>query len=185
MTNISLTNTIDEMLEAAVSAGTGMYTGRKIVTFKPGAHDAGVRSLSTATRKPVVSTADFASHAIDFAALGDAWSVVFPELNIAVLTAPAAAEPRFTQMVEASAADSPILSIEPETFVFASDVHYQSYVRGFAAAAERIFRDLGGKGSASDLQAPGSHEEEAAVIATTWGLAATRAASSQFSGTGI
>jgi subtilisin len=185
MTNISLTNTIDEMLEAAVSAGTGMHTGRKIVTFKPGAHDAGVRSLSTATRKPVVSTADFASHAIDFAALGDAGSVVFPELNIAVLTAPAAAEPRFTQMVEASAADSPILSIEPETFVFASDVHYQSYVRGFAAAAERIFRDLGGKGSASDLQAPGSHEEEAAVIATTWGLAATRAASSQFSGTGF
>jgi subtilisin family serine protease len=83
------------------------------------------------------------------------------------LTASAAAEPRFTQMVEAAAADSPILSIEPETFVFASGVDYQSYVRGFAAAAERILQDLGGKESTTGLRAPAPHEQEAAVMATT------------------
>ena len=181
----TLTATVDEMLEASVSAGSGMYTGRKIVTFKPGAHDAGIQMLTRSSSTRVVSTADFAGHAVDFSALGDASSLIFPELNVAVMTAPATTEPSFTQMAAAAEPDSPILAIEPETFVFPSGEDWQAYIRGFAAAAARISQDLGGSAGGAVTRAPAPHEEEAAVAAATWGLVTIRATASRFSGAGI
>jgi subtilisin len=185
MADVMLTSTVDEMIENAVATGTGFYTGRQIVTFKPGALEAGVQSLSESVSMRVASTADFADHAVDFSTVGDASSLVFPELNVAVIATPAVAESSFTAMAAATEPDSPILAVEPETFVFPASDEWQAYIRGFAAAAERISRDLGGMPSSAVLRAPARHEEEAAVAAATWGLAAIKAVASRFNGAGI
>src|SRR5580765_4216886 len=96
MADAMLTATVEEMLDNAVATGSGFYTGRQIVTFKPGAADAGAQHLTARMGMRVASTAEFADHAVDFAAMGDASSLVFPELNIAVIAAPAAAEASLT-----------------------------------------------------------------------------------------
>ena len=94
MADMMLTATIDEMLENAVGTGSGLYTGRQIVTFKPGAHRAAVQSLSDVGSLRVASAADFDSHAVEFRELGDAEMLVFPEIDVAVMAGPAAAERR-------------------------------------------------------------------------------------------
>jgi subtilisin len=184
MADMMLTATVEEMLENAVTTGSGMYTGRQIVTFKPGADAAAVRSLAVAPSMRVVSTADFQDHVVDFGALGDATSLVFPELNVAVVSGPMAADAAFAQIAAAPAPDSPVLAVEPETFVFPYADEWQEYLRGFAAAADRIARDLTG-GAAPALRAPAPLVEEAAAAAATWGLVATRATTSHLSGRGI
>jgi subtilisin family serine protease len=181
---VTLTATVDALLEAAVTGGSGMYTGRKIVTFKPGAYEAGVRSLAASPSLRAASSADFTDHAVDFATLGDAASLLFPELNVAVMPAAQPGEPVAAMAPAMAVPDSPILAIEPETFVFPAEGDWQSYVQGFAAAAARIAQDLGGMPGAA-MRLPAPHEEEAAVAAATWGLVATRATESRFSGAGI
>jgi subtilisin len=173
------------MLEASVISGSGMYTGRKIITFKPGAHDAGMQRLTASASLRVAHAADFTDHAVDFSALGDASSLVFSELNVAVVGGTAAVEPSMTQMLAATDPDNPVLSVEPETFVFPSGEDWLAYVQGFAAAAARISQDLGGLAQGAVVPPPTPHEEEAAAAAATWGLAATKTTSSKFSGTGI
>jgi subtilisin family serine protease len=185
MADPTLTATVDEMLETAAVAGTGFYTGRQIVTFKPGARDAAVLHLSDRLGMRVASAAEFTEHAVDFTAMGDAGSLVFPELNVAVVSAPVAAAAAPMMMTEALEADSPILAIEPETFVFPAADDWQAYLRGFAAAAERISSDLGALHDRGPPGVPVAHEEAAAVAGSTWGLAAIRAEQSQYSGVGI
>ena len=185
MADMMLTATIDEMLENAVGTGSGLYTGRQIVTFKPGAHRAAVQSLSDVGSLRVASAADFDSHAVEFRELGDAAMLVFPEIDVAVMAGPAAAEPAVARLAAVPEADSPILAVEPETFLFPSTDGWQEYLRGFAAAADRIHRDLGTTGVGLARPAPLPHEEEAAAAVATWGLAATRATTSHYSGRGI
>jgi hypothetical protein len=132
--DMMLTATVDEMLENSVATGSGMYTGRQIVTFKPGTDSAAIRSLAAGPGMRVASAADFEDHVVDFSALGDAATLVFPELNVAVVATPMAADPAFVRVAPAADPDSPILAIEPETFVFPCADEWQEYLRGFAAA---------------------------------------------------
>src|SRR5947208_1507313 len=111
--------------------------------------------------------------------------LVFPELNVAVVAGPAVADPAIARLAAVAEADSPILAVEPETFIFPSAEDWQEYLRGFAAAADRIHRDLGAAAVGAARRAPLPHEEEAAAAVATWGLAATRATTSHFSGRGI
>jgi subtilisin len=185
MADMMLTASVDEMLENAVTTGSGLYTGRQIVTFKPGAHQAAVERLSAVGSMRVASAADFDNHAVEFGALGDTAMLVFPEINVAVMAGPAVADPAVARLTAATEADSPILAVEPETFLFPSTEGWQEYLRGFAAAADRIHRDLGTAGGAAARRAPLPHEEEAAAAVATWGLAATRATTSHYSGRGI
>jgi subtilisin len=170
------------MLENAATTGSAMYTGRQIVTFKPGADSAGLRSLAADRSMRVASAADFTDHVVDFGALGDAATLVFPELNVALVSGPMVADPAFARVTASAEPDNPILAVEPETFVFPCADEWQEYLRGFAAAADRIAQDLSGGAAA---RAPVSLVEEAAVAAATWGLAATRATTSHLSGRGI
>lgn len=184
MADMMLTATVDEMLANAVTTGSGLYTGRQIVTFKPGAHQAAVANFSAVGSMRVASAADFDSHAVEFGELGDATMLVFPEINAAVMAAPAVTDPAVARLTAATEADSPILAVEPETFLFPSE-DWQEYLRGFAAAADRIHRDLGTLGVGAARRAPLPHEEEAATAVATWGLAATQATTSHYSGRGI
>jgi subtilisin family serine protease len=185
MADMMLTATVDEMSENAVTTGSGLYTGRQIVTFKPGAHEAAVQSLSAAPSMRVASAADFAHHTVDFSALGDSTMLVFPELNVAVMAGSATTDPAFARVASAAEADNPILAVEPETFLFPYVDDWQEYLRGFAAAADRISRDLTAPGGPAARRAPAPHEEEAAAAVATWGLVATGATTSHFTGRGI
>lgn len=115
------------MLENAATTGSGMYTGRQIVTFKPGAHEAAVRSLSAGPAMRVASASDFPDQIVDFEALGDATTLVLPELNVAVVASPMATDPAFAGIAAAAEPDSPILAVEPETFVFPCADDVQEY----------------------------------------------------------
>jgi subtilisin family serine protease len=183
MADMMLSATVDEMLENAVTTASGMYTGRQIVTFKPGADAAGMQNLAADPTMRVASAADFVDQVVDFSALGDAATLVFPELNVAVVASPVATHPAFVGMASAAEPDNPILAVEPETFVFPCADGWQEYLRGFAAAADRIAHDLVGEGAAARVPAP--LVEEAAVAAASWGLVATKATSTHFSGRGI
>src|SRR4051812_39456188 len=113
MADMMLTATVDEMLENAAAAGGSMYTGRQIVTLKPGVDAAAMRSLDMGPALRVASAADFEDHVVDFGALGDAAGLVFPELNVAVVASPMAADPTFDRLTAAADPDSPILTVEP------------------------------------------------------------------------
>lgn len=184
MPSISLTASIDELLEAAVQAGTGFYTGRHIVTFKAGAQAEATQLLGMTASMRVAMTSDFDNHAVDFAALGDAGSLVFPEIGAAVVLAPDGDGATLANALSIADTGSPVQTIEPETFVFPSSESWQAYLRGFAAAADRIRDDLTGDLGALPQPGPVPHAEVAAANAT-WGIVATRAAASRFSGQGI
>lgn len=184
MTTPSLGTSIEELLEQAAAEGRGFETGRYLVTYRPGAREDAVKSMRSGAAIRSASAADFESGAVDFDGLSGAQSLVLPELDVAVVSA----HPDERGALESMVADSsnPIEAVEPETFVFHQGADWREYLRGFAAAADRIQKDLGG-GGGEPAPAPGGGDpdEEAAVAGVTWGLAATRAAASPLTGRGI
>lgn len=180
----------DEMIAAAASAEgeQTLYTGRQIITFREGAASEGIRSLEGAAGT-VARSSDFETGAMAFESVGDAGLVVFEELGIAVAPAGAGVA---DQLSRASAtesigtADSAIEAIEPETFVFPYGHDLDSYLAGFAAAAERIRGDmLGGQAHGADPTESAIEGVDASALAATWGLIATRGSVSRFTGRGI
>jgi subtilisin len=179
-TDITLATPIESLLVLAAERESGFETGRQIITFRD--RDASsaerVSSLGT-TAANVASSADFTDE-VDFTALGGADYVMFNELNVAVSSGrPDVTESLATLSVADSA--SAILAVEPEIFMFSTDIA-ADYLRGFNAAVDRIRQDLAS--SAAFVPGPGP-EDAAALAAATWGLLATKASSSSFSGRGI
>ncbi len=178
---------VDEMLAAAAAdggdpaAGNAFLTGRSIVTYARDEAAGVARSLGFNAGARVASAEDFDDGIVDFAALGDAQSVLFPELGVALLSA----EPEARGMVATMAADAtnPIATIEPETFVFPSARDLGEYLRGFAAASARIGADWLDQAGDAAAAAPGT--VDAAALAATWGLQATGAATNPLTGRGI
>ena len=186
---------IDEMLLAALERGEDSFeTGRFLVTFKEGAADAGLQSLGMQGMR-VADARDFAEQAVALDTVGDADAVVFPEINVALVSG-GAAEARSMRVQAETAADDPVESIDPEHFVFAEGTpgeflrglaeesespNPREYLRGFMRAAEVIARDLRltAGPALEDVQ------EEAQVLGATWGLNACRVPPSIRSGAGI
>jgi subtilisin len=191
---------IDEMLLAALERGDDSFqTGRYLATFKEGAADAGIRSLSSARGMRVADARDFTDQSMAMDDVGDADAVVFAEIGVALVGGDAA-QARGMSADADIASDSAVESIDPEYFVFAHGTEDEylrmygaspaagcsnpgDYLRGFARAAETIARDLYGVAGASLPFA--EPEEEALVSGATWGLKACRVPLSSRSGNGI
>ena len=170
-------SSVEELLLAAQErGGDSLETGRYLMTFKDGALDDGAKSLKARGMR-LADARDFKDHAIEMSTLGDADAVVFPEVGVALISGPAAAE-RALDTAEATADDASVHVVEPEYFVFSDGVS-GDYLRGFLSAAEAIARDLGGV--VTDEQA----EEEVAVLGATWGLNACKVPPSLRNGVGI
>jgi len=177
-TAAATTSGVDEMLLAALERGVESFeTGRFLVTFKEGAVKEGVQALSARGLRSA-DARDFASQAVQD--VGDADSLVLPEIGVAlVAAAPAAA--RGLSVQDEIAADSAVQSVDPEYFVFATGA--ADYLRGFNRAAEVIAKDLGGT---ADLRMPEFEEEEQVqVLGATWGLVRCKVPPSPRSGAGI
>jgi hypothetical protein len=123
---------------------------------------------------------------VTFENVGDADTLVFPEIGVALVGAAAAQERSLIASAEI-AADSPIEAVEPEYFVFAEQdparttpIDAAEYLRGFARAAQAIAGDLAEIGQ-TELEA----EEGALVLGATWGLVRCKVPPSVRSGAGI
>ncbi len=164
-------------------------TGRFIVTFREGAHDEAVAALekSGGVRDAnLVRSADFAESGIDMDQVPAEGGLVLGNLGMAVVDiAPDAAGALATEAGDESA----ILAVEPEGIMYAlSEIKGMSldYLRGFRDCAQSLY--------AAAAAAPPEDEEGADLIDAagladspthTWGLIATKAAVSRFTGQGI
>ena len=207
---------VEELLLAAQERGDeSLETGRYLVTFKEGAAEEGLQSLGASGKGMRVADArDFEDQAATIESVGDADALVFPEVGVALVGGAAAAERGMGTAEAEIAADSPIESIDPETFVFANEEPPRRYQRtydpagnlgtgrlgtlgngGTATAAEtptteylRGFARAANAivGDLTETEAPTLEEEEEVLVAgNTWGLIRCRVPTSPRSGVGI
>jgi subtilisin family serine protease len=171
--------TVDDLLAAALTRGDeSLETGRYIVTFKESAVDEGRKALGSQGLR-MASARDFQDQAVSLEDVGDADAVVFPEIGAAVIGGGAFKQRGLSVQAEIPA-DSPIETIEPEYFVFATQNDTDLYLRGFVRAAEAIAQDLRTPQEA-ELEA----EEDPRVVGATWGLIKCKVPPSLRSGVGI
>ncbi|MDX1947513.1 MAG: S8 family serine peptidase [Pirellulaceae bacterium] len=176
--------------EPAALPVTGGPT-RFIVTFrddaigKPQVMRSALRSTTGARSMALAS--DFAGSALNLEETGGADAILFEQLGIAVVTGDRTAH---RNMAVAAASDSGnILAVEPEGFMTASAQLSKDYLRGFRDAAQRLYEMSDGGAPLAPFMplpsdAPAEMEAEAATD-FTWGINATRANTSRFSGQGI
>lgn len=186
-------SSVEELLLAALERGdNSLTTGRYLLSFKEGAAEQAVQSLSTQGMR-VADARDFPGQAVQAETLGDADAVVLPEIGVALVSGEAARE-RSMGIQSENEADSPIETVEPEYFMFvdgaadymqalanaAEPIAEDDFLRGFLRAAEVIMQER--RGAARE---PMDAEEEALVFGATWGLRACRVPQSTRSGAGI
>jgi len=164
-------------------------TGRYIVTFREGASEQAIAALvnSAGVRESnLLRSADFAQSGIDMDQIPDEGGAVLANLGMAVVSvAPNAAGALAMEAGEESA----ILAVEPEGIMYAlSELKGVSfdYLRGFRDCAQSLYSSAStvppGAGEVTDLI------EAAGFVNSpthTWGLIATKAAVSRFTGQGI
>ena len=165
------------LLAAQAQGGDSLQTGRYLVTYKEGAQEAGMKAMKSQGMRSA-DARDFTSQAVDVADIGDADTLVFPEIGVALVSG-AAFQARGMSVQDEIASDSPLQTIEPEYFVFAESATHD-YLRGFLSAAEAISRDLRRAGDEADPD-----EIDAQVLGATWGLRACKVPPSVRSGAGI
>lgn len=170
--------------EDRLSGQTGEFTGRYLVVFSdelqgdPAAVTEAMRSVAGISN--MASTLDFAEGAVDPDATAGAEATYFAELGIAVV----AADPSATGVMSALEADPRILAIEPERILYAIEDHPVSldYIRGYRDGVADLYEQLTA-GSEAEV-APGV-ASFADTTSVTWGLQATRAATSTRTGADI
>jgi len=169
----------DELLLAALQSGKDPETtGRFLITFKEGAAEQGLEHLETVSGFRTANARDFTDQAVVLEATGDADAVVFPEIGVALVGSEAAASRGMS--AEASIAeDSPVQSIDPEYFMFATSVNTADYMRGILRMAQMISTDL------SETEVVEEFEVGPEVIGATPGLILSRVPFSSRDGSGI
>lgn len=177
MAQASLSADVDSLLLAALErGGDTLETGRMIVSFAEGMLDEGMKSLKAMSLR-VADARDFADQAMTLEDTGDAEALVLPEIGVAVIGGDAMAV-RGLSVQDTTLGGDAAQVVEPEYFVFAESAEY---LRGFAAAANTIARDLG----AQRPEGLPGEEPEVEVLGATWGLNACRVPPSARSGAGI
>jgi subtilisin family serine protease len=169
----------DELMLAVLErGGDTTKTGRYLMTFKEGAAAAGIKSLQTKRGLRTASAADFKNQAIDLNQIGDANALVLPEIGVALVGGAAAVEHGITA-AEFVTQDSATHSVDPEYFMFATQINPNDYLKGVLRTAEMIYEDLG-QGA---VVAP--TDVSATAVGATWGLTACKVPPSTFNGNGI
>jgi subtilisin len=182
VTHQQITASTDDLLLAALERGGDIAkTGRFLMTFKDGASNAGSRFLQSKHGMKVASARDFKDRAISFDQAGDADAMMFPEIGVALIGGEAATE-RGMGAKAGMAEDSPVHSVDPEFFMFATQVNSADYLRGMLRAVQTIYADLSGS-QPSELILPA--DVSAAALGVTWGLTACKVPPSTFDGNAI
>lgn len=187
-------SSIENLLLAAIERGDESFqTGRYLITFKEGTEKEAIKSLETQGMR-VASARDFHNQAVSPEEIDDADVLMMPEIGVALVSNDSA-QARSMGMESEIASDSPIESIDPEYFQFAtenydnylsglskaSESDVSSYLKGFLRATEVLANDLQGNVE----QPPFDEEVMGQVLGNTWGLVATRVPPSARTGIGI
>lgn len=178
MPELTVSASADDLLLAALEGGDPSKTGRYLITFKEGAEDAGLQHLQSQSLR-VANARDFKAQAVILEQASDAEAFVFPEIGVALVGAEAATARSMTAEAEI-AEDSPVQSIDPEYFMFATQLKTADYLKGVLRTAQTIYADLT-EGEVAEEEAMVGPE----VLGVTWGLAACRVPPSRFNGLGI
>ena len=177
------TNPDDLLLSVLEAGGDPQTTGRGLVTLKEGAGDAGAEHLESVRGFRTANARDFKDQAVALEETGDADAVVFPEIGVALVGSEAAVSRGMS--AEASIEeDSPVHSIDPEYFMFASAVNTADYMKGILRMAQMISADLG-VGVGAPAEVGEEFEVGAEVVGATPGLIASRVPFSTRDGSGI
>ena len=177
-----VTASTEELLLAALERGGDIAkTGRFLMTFKAGATDAAAQFLQSEHGMSVANARDFNNQAVDFAQASAADAIWFPEIGVALVSGGAASE-RGIHSEAMIATDSPLHSVDPEFFMFATQINSEDYLRGMLRAVQTIYADLG-TSQQSELTMPADVSPQ--VLGVTWGLSACKVPGSSFDGNGI
>jgi subtilisin family serine protease len=168
------------------SGSVAETTGRYIVTYREGAQTEAMTALKKhagVTKAKLMTSGDFGSRGADMAQLPDGGGLMLDHIGVAVVHMDAAAA---GAMAQETTTHSAILAIEPEGMMYAlGDVGRLSmdYLRGFRDAADSLLKQAqGGSQADPDADVQAAFADTAAL---TWGLQATKAGVSTFSGSGI
>jgi subtilisin family serine protease len=158
--------------------GDPSKTGRFLVTFKEGAADEAIAQMESVSGFRTASSRDFTDSAAMLEATGDADAVVFHEIGVALVGSEAAVSRGMTAEA-AIAEDSPVESVDPEYFMFASSINPSDYMKGVLRMAQMIAADLG------EAEAVEEFEFEPTALGATLGLNQCRVPPSTRDGNGI
>ena len=115
----SLSCSVEDLRSAStafgVEAANPEETGRYIVTFRPETTPETARMLADSASLRVAHATDFGESAVSFDALTAADALVLPEIGIALVSA----EPAQMEKFGIESADTGVLAVEPERFVYA------------------------------------------------------------------
>lgn len=179
MKHQKVSSNVEELqLRSLEEGGDPAKTGRFLITYKEGAQEAGLKSLRSEHGLKIASARDFSDQAVDFGAAGDADVMIFPEIGVALIGSEAA-QSRGLVAGASVASDSAVSSIDPEYFMFATQISTADYLKGVMHTAQSIYSDLA-------VEEPGSEEGVSPeVLGVTWGLNACKVPSSHYDGNGI
>jgi subtilisin len=159
-------------------------TGRYIITFRDNAVTAGITALrDQAGIVGLVNAADFPESALDLGQLEAAGGAVFPTLGVAVVSLDDAA---LSNLMSSASEESAILAVEPERIFYAIGTELQKdYLQGYRDAADNLYQKV----ATSAPHEIGNGAQPMASFAddalSTWGLKATKAITSRYTGRGI
>ena len=160
-------------------------TGRYIVTFREGGEEAALSAINKAcgvTRANMMNSADFGVDGIEMMQVPGDGGVLFGQIGVAVVAMDEDAMRSMNAQVDG---ESAILAVEPEGMMYAlgdSNPLTSDYLRGFRDAADAIYTRSGQPRDSEDSEAAASFGDN---NSHTWGLQATKAAGSRYSGRGI
>jgi len=156
-------------------------TGRYIITFREDAVTEGLDILSDrAGIMGLANAADFPESALDLSQLESTGGAVFPTLGVAVVSLEEAA---VSSIMTSAAENSAILAIEPERIFYAIDNGLSAdYLEGYRDAANHLYEKTT---NTTDLAGVDPQKCFADDIQSTWGLKATKAIDSKWTGNGM
>ncbi|RVU35433.1 peptidase S8 [Rheinheimera riviphila] len=173
----AISSNIEQLLLDALDRGDdSLETGRYLISYREGMLDEGIQSLKTQHFR-MADARDYADQAVILEDAGDAEVMVFPELDVALVSGDALQNHGISNFSTLQEQNS-VQVVEPEYFAFADS---SEYLRGFISAATAIAKDL-----ESQPQAPAPDEQlDIEVLGTTWGLTRCKVPPSTRSGSGI
>ncbi len=170
---------------SAGTANPGEFTGKYLVLLRDNGVKEGLQAIRNAAGlKEVCNAADYSGAAVEMADADRAEVFVLDKLKVAVVDA----DPTQLGGLQAAAAeDGAVLALEPERIMYAfADRHVREfsyeYLRGYKDAVNHLFAQLTGDAAVAAQEARSALSDNAQF---TWGLQATRAHQSRFSGRGI
>jgi subtilisin family serine protease len=174
------------MTPEVIQPGEPETTGRYIVTFREGAHTEALATLERSvglSKDKMMSSGDFGATGLDMEQVPADGGAILEILGIAVVNVDPGAAGALA--MEASD-DSAILAVEPEGVMYAlSGPNGLSldYLRGFRDAAQGLYASASeGRVDEERFDFEAAFTDTAAL---TWGLQATKVATSRYSGQGI